>query len=105
FFGQALLHRFGVVSQTVEPLSYTLLTGQFLVCIAFLGKELTTHFPCRQAGIEPSVAKLRIGLALPVHDLLDVVLQMGQAGFGRFASAPLEGITTSDAGSHLVGSL
>ena len=46
--------------------------GKLGVGVAFLRDELTAHFGSGQSGIKPVVAKLRIGLALSVHNRLDV---------------------------------
>ena len=94
-----------MVAQTVEPLSYPLLTGKLCIGVAFLHDELTPNLPGGQAGIEPPVSQLWVGLALPIHDGSDVSEQVGQAGFGRFASAQMERITAGDPASQFVGSL
>jgi hypothetical protein len=77
FFGQAFLDFLGIVTQTVEFFAEGFCLGQFFVAIAFLKNELATHLGGRETGVEPMVAKLRIGLALPIHDLFDVLEEVG----------------------------
>lgn len=61
-----------MVAQAIEPLTHNLLTGEFLVGIAFFLDQLTAHLARCQAGVEPLVSKLRVGLALPLYQSLDV---------------------------------
>ena len=67
-----------MIAQRVEFGSNRFGLWQLGVNIAFLDDELTAHFCCGQPGIKPVVAKLRVGLALPIHDFFDVCKQMGR---------------------------
>jgi|GraSoiStandDraft_4_1057263.scaffolds.fasta_scaffold802896_1 hypothetical protein len=92
-----------MVSQLVEFLADSFGQRQLILGVAFLDDELMAHLRGAQAGIEPPVAKLGVGLALPIHDLLNVFEQVGQMEFGGFGPPQSEGITTGDAGAQFMG--
>ena len=91
-----------MIAQRVEFGSNRFGLWQLGVNIAFLDDELTAHFCCGQPGIKPVVAKLRVGLALPIHDFFDVCKQMGQAVFGKSASAQGKGVLAGNPGCQFV---
>ncbi|BCL80348.1 hypothetical protein ccbrp13_28130 [Ktedonobacteria bacterium brp13] len=56
--------------------------------------QLATDFCGSQTRIEPSTAKLRIGLALPIHNGDEILQQVRQMLFTAFPASKLEGIYT-----------
>ncbi len=79
-----------VIAQHVEFGGDGLHGGQFGVAIAFLGDQLAAHFSRIEPGVQPLGAKLRIGLALRIDQRRDIGEQVGQMGFGRFATTCTE---------------
>ena len=91
-----------MVAQKVEFVTEGFRLGQFAVRVALLHDQLPPHFGRRQAGIQTVIAKLRIGLALPIHDGTKVVEEVRQMRFGGFSPALREGIGAGDTTAQFV---
>jgi len=61
-----------MVAKVVQLRGNGALGRQFGIAIAFLGDQLAAHFGRRPAGIEALGAELGVGLALTIHNGLDV---------------------------------
>ena len=73
FFRLALSDRAQRVAEGVEFDADRVLTGQFLVGVAFLLDELSADLSGTQTGVEALALERRIGLALPTDERLDVL--------------------------------
>ena len=85
--GQAFADLLGGVPQAVEFLADGFGQRQLRVGVTLLYDQLVAHCGGGQPGVKSLIAKLGIGLALPIHDLLDIGEQVRQPGFGRLAAA------------------
>lgn len=71
-------------------------TRQGFTAVTVLANQLTTDFGGTEAGIQTSRGERWVGLALTVHNRLNVDQQVGQTVFDSLPSAQLKGIDTDD---------
>lgn len=105
FLGLTLHHLFGVVAQGVEFRRQRLHGGQRVVRVAFLREKLASDFGGAQPGIQPSRAKLRVGLTLAIDARFDIGQQGGQAVFRALTATGREGIQTDETALQLMRAL
>ncbi len=104
FFGVCGLRHFGrVVAQLIQFGRNRGGRGQLLVSVAELADQLTAHLPDRQSRVEPLIFEVRIRLALPIDNRLQIHQQVRQMLFCQCAPSGTQGIQTEDAAVDFVG--
>ena len=89
-FRLALLHFPRSVSHPIEAKANALFLREFLVLILFLLNQLATYFSRRQTPIQAGGSESRVCLHLRLHDLTNVLLELGKPNLGRFSSSRAE---------------
>ena len=102
FFGAALGHLGEPVAEHVELRVDRLLGGQFLVGVPLAVDQPAADLGGADADEEPVGLELRVGLALAVDDVPDVVEEPGEVLLSGLAAAAVEGVDTGHAGFEFV---
>ena len=71
----------GIVAQLIESSPNRFGARQGFIAVTVLANQLTTDFGGTEAGIQTSRGELWVGLALTVHNRLNVEQQVGQTVF------------------------
>ena len=78
---------FRIIPQRVQLRGNRLRCRQFVITVTKLRDQLAPHFRCRQARVQAVCTKLRVGLALPIHDGGDIAKQVGEMLFTALAAS------------------